>query len=135
MQFRITFVELQNLLQAKTGQQLPISYRDSRTVTLAYDAKVLIRTMSMSLDLTVERVLGTDVRLSYSGGMAVEMMVRTALNQIKGRPEGAMLEVLDNNQLVLHLGMNPQLAQIFERVILQDIFFDPDYITIEFTPR
>lgn len=135
MQFRLTYTEISQMIAQKTGQQIPLCYGGPHTITIAYDAKVLIKTMQMSLNITVERVLGTDIRLSYSGSMGVDMMVKAALNQIKNRPEGAMIETLDGNLIVLHLGMNPQLSQIFQQVILQDIFFDEEFVIIEFIKR
>ena len=86
MQFRITYSELEHLVSEKSGQQIGFSYGGEHTLAITYGAKVLIKTMNMGLNLTVERVLGTDVRLSYSGTMGVDLMVRTALNQIKSRP-------------------------------------------------
>lgn len=132
MQLRLTFSEIQKMISDKTGQEIPISYGGEHTLRISYSKFI----MKMTLDLTVERVLGSDIRLSYGGSLGVETMVQMALNQVKDRPEVAgMLETLDGSHIVLHLGMNPQLAQIFDRIILQDIRFDEEFVIIEFVPK
>lgn len=132
MQLRLTFSEIQKMISDKTGQEVPMACGGEHTLRISCSKFV----MKMNLDLTVERVLGSDVRLCYGGSLGVETMVSMALNQVKDRPEVAgMLETLDGNHLVLHLGMNPQLAQIFDRIILQDIRFDEEFVIIEFVPK
>ena len=131
MQFRISFEEIAKMMAQKTGQNVPMSYADTHTIRISY-SKLF---MNMNLDITIERVLGCDVRVSYKGSIGVDTMVKMAINQIKNRPEGAMIEDLDNNLLVLHLNQNPQLAQLLEHAILQDVCFDPEFVIIDFVPK
>lgn len=131
MQFRISFDEIAKMMKKKAGQSVPMSYADTHTVHIAYEKLF----MKMSLDITIERVLGGDVRVSYKGSFGIDSMVKMALNQIKSRPEGAMIEDLGNNLLVLHLGQSPQISQILEHAILQDICFDPEFVIIDFVPK
>ena len=46
-----------------------------------------------------------------------------------------MVHMLGGNQLLLSLGKSPNLAPIFERVTLEDICFDEQFIIIQFTPK
>lgn len=130
MQFRISYNEMQQVAAEKTGQSISIAYGDPCSVIFSFKKLV-----TMSLRLTVERVLGGDVRIVYSGSMGVEPMVKMALAKLKSMPQGAMIETLDDNRVVVHLGMNPQISQILEHVILQDISFDPEFVIIEFVKR
>jgi hypothetical protein len=133
MQFRLTFSEIENLIQQKTGKELPLIYGGPHTVRISYKVPLM---GSVGLDINVDRIDGSDIYLSYGGGKAIELMLRTAFNtQLKDRPGSEILQLLDGNAFLLSLGKNPQTAQIFERVTLQDIHFDEQSVIIEFTPK
>lgn len=135
MQFRITFTELQDLICRKTGKSIPILYGGPHTVRISYDINVLFKSTSVGLDITIDHINGGDIYLSYSGGTAIEMMVRTAIGRFKGQPGAEMLEVLDGNRLLLSLNKNPQASQIFEKIELRDICFDEKYAILDFVPK
>lgn len=135
MQFKLTYTEVENLISQKTGKKLPLVYGGPHTVRISYEVNVLFKTTSVGLDITVEGIRGSDIFLSYGGGMAIDMMVKTALSRVQGQPGADMLEQLDNSRLVLHLGKNPQLGQLFEHLVLQDIHFDEQSIMIDFVPK
>lgn len=112
-----------------------MGYGGPHTLRISYDVNVVFKSTSIGLDVNVDRVVGSDVFLSYSGGMGIEFMIKTALNRIKNQPGADLMELLDNSQLVLHLGKSPQMSQMFERVTLRDIFFDEQSIIIDFVPN
>ena len=135
MQFRLTFDEIQDLIQRKAGRSLPIVYGGEHTVRIAYDVNVLFKQTSVGIDITVERINGSDIFLSYSGGAAIEFMLRTALGRYTGQPGADIIELMDGNRILLSLGKNPQAAQIFNAVELQDIHFDEQHVMIDFKPK
>ena len=132
MQFRLSYSEVEQLAESKAGKRLPLAYGGTRTVRISYPVPLM---GSVGVDLTVERVNGTDVFLSFAGGAAIELMLRTALNHAKNQPGMDMVQMMGVNQLLLTLGKNPNLAPIFERVTLEDIFFDEQFIIIQFSPK
>ena len=67
--------------------------------------------------------------------MGVEFMLKTALGRVKGQPGADMMELMDGNRLVLHLDKNQQLSQIFERITLRDIFFDDEFVVVDFVTK
>lgn len=133
MQFRITYEEIQDFLYRQSSKRLQLTYSGTHTVRVGAEVNVLFKTTSVGIDVTVERIEGTDLLLSYSGGMGIEMMLKMAIAKMKDRPGMDMLELLDNSQLMLHLGRSPQLAQIFERIVLRDICFDEQMVIVDFT--
>ena len=133
MQFRITYEEIQDFLYRQSSKRLQLTYSGAHTVRVGAEVNVLFKTTSVGIDVTVERIEGTDLLLSYSGGMGIEMMLKMAIAKMKDRPGMDMLELLDNSQLMLHLGRSPQLAQIFERIVLRDICFDEQTVIVDFT--
>ena len=129
MQFRIAYEEIQDLLYRHSSKRILLQYSGTHTVRVAAEVNVLFKTTSVG----IERIDGTDVLLSYTGGMGIEMMLKMAMAKMQDRPGMDMVELLDNSQLLLHLGRSPQLSQIFERVVLRDICFDEQYVIIDFT--
>lgn len=134
MQFRITYAEIQDLLYRQSSKRIQLCYSGTHTVRVGAEVNVLFKSTSVGIDITVERIDGADILLSYTGGMGIEMMLKMALSQLKNRPGADMVELCDNSQLMLHLGRSPQLSQIFERVVLRDICFDEQSVIIDFTP-
>lgn len=135
MQFRLTFEEIQDVMQRKAGRSLPIVYGGPHTVRIAYDVNVLFKQSSIGIDVTVDRIEGSNIFLSYSGGVAIEFMLRTALGHFKSQPGGEIIEMLDGQRLLLCLGKNPQTEQIFNAVELDDIHFDEQHVMIDFHPK
>ena len=132
MQFRISYTEAEQLISSKSGKELPMSYGGPHTVRISYKVPLM---SSVGLDITVDRVFGSDIYLSFGGGAGIEFMLRSALSQAQGRPGGDMLEMMGGNQLRLMLGKNPQTAQLFDRITLEDIMFDEQWVIIDFTPK
>ena len=132
MQFRLSYAEIAQLSERKAGKRLPLSYSDTHTIRIFYPVPLM---SSVGVDITVDRISGTDVYLSFGGGAAIEMMLRTALNQAKHQPGMDMVEMLGGNNLLLALGRSPNLAPLLERINLEDISFDEHFIIIQFSPK
>lgn len=132
MQLKLTFDEIGNLIHERTGKELPMSYSGPHSVRVAYKVPLM---GPVGLDITVDRVEGSNLYLSYDGNKAIEMMLQTALNHYKDQPGMDIVELLDGNRLLLALGKNPQTAQLFERITLHDIHFDERSVMIDFTPN
>ena len=132
MQLRLSYSEVEQLIESKAGKRIPLSFNDTHTLRVSYAVPLM---GSVNVDLTVERIDGSDIYLSFSGGSAIELMLRTALNQIKKQPGMDLLQMLGGNNLILSLGKSANLAPIFEKVTLQDIFFDEQFLIIQFVPK
>jgi len=132
MQFNLTYTEVGQFILDKTGKELPLSYGGPHTVRLSYKVPLM---GSVGLDVNVDRINGSDIFLSYGGGAGIEVMVRTALGQLKKQPEADMLEILDGNRLLLSLGKSPQLATLFDHITLKDIHFNEQSLMVDFEPK
>ena len=135
MQLRLTYQEISELIERKAGRALPLAYGGPHTVRVSYDVNVLFKTASVGIDLTVERIEGSDIYISYSGGAGIDFMVRQAISMAKNRPGGELIEPLDGNRILLCLSKNAQAGSIFDHVTLEDICFDEQYAIIQFTPK
>ncbi len=134
MQLKLTYREVEKMISEKTGKELPICFGGPHTVRLTHKVPLM---GSVGLDLTIEGVQGSNITLSFGGGAGIQYMLRTAINQAKKQNPTAdnMVELADDNKLLLRLGNNPDLAQVFSNITLQDIHFDEQSIMIDFVPR
>ena len=148
MQFRLTYQEISDLIERKTGRRLPILYGGPHTVRISYDVNVLFKSASVGLDLTVDNVdENGNITLSYNGGMGIDFMVRTALNHVQNQTGGDLLELLPDNRILVNLAKGVQRAaesgasegravgSLFDHIKLQDISFDELFVIIDFIPR
>ena len=132
MQFNLSYPEVGQFIHDKTGKDIPLAFGGPHTLRIAYSVPLM---GSVGLDINVERINGSDIFLSYSGGAGIEFMVRTALGQVKKQPGAELLSILDGNRLLLSLGKNPQLAPVFDRIEIKDIHFNATNIMIDFVPK
>ena len=132
MQFNLSYPEVGKFIHDKTGKDIPMAFGGPHTLRVSYSVPLM---GSVGLDVNVDRIDGSNVYLSYSGGAGIEFMVRTALGQIKKQPGAELLETLDGNRVMLSLGKNPQLASIFENIEVKDIHFDETNIMVDFVPK
>ena len=135
MELRLTYQEISSLIEKKAGRNVPVLYGGPHTVRVSYDVNVLFKTASVGLDLTVDRIEGRDIYISYNGGAGIDFMVRQAIGMAKNRPGGELIEPLDGNRILLCLSKNAQAGSIFDHVTLEDICFDEQYAIIKFTPK
>lgn len=144
MQFRLTYQEIGDLIERKTGRRLPLIYGGPHTVRISLD----VMSSSLGLDLNVDQVdENGNIYLSYNGGMGIDFMIRTALSHAQKQPGADMLELLPDNRILLNLSKGAQKAaesnaaegqqvgSLFELIQLKDICFDEQFAIIEFVPR
>jgi hypothetical protein len=147
MQFRLTYQEISDLIARKAGRSIPIMYGGPHTVHIAYEVNVLFKSASIGLDLTVDEVdTEGNIYLSYNGGMGIDFMIRTALNQAKNQPGADMMELLPDNRILLNLskasqsaaasqGEGASVGSLFDHIRLRDISFDEQFVIVDFEPK
>ena len=135
MEFRLTYQEISDLIEKKAGRSLPIIYGGTHTVRIAYEVNMFVKTASVGIDLTVESIENGKIILSYTGGMGIDFMIRTALSHAANQPGADMIELLPDNRLGLDLAKNAQAGSLFEHIDLRDIRFDEQYAIVEFQPK
>lgn len=147
MQFRLTYQEISDLIARKAGRSIPVIYGGPHTVRISYDVNVFFKSANIGLDLTVDEVDEEgNIYLSYNGGMGIDFMVRTALNQAKNQPGGDMLDILPDNRIMFNLSKATQSAaasqgegmpmgSLFDHIRLRDISFDEQFAIIDFEPK
>ena len=107
---------------------------DPSTVKVSYAVNVFGLSKSIGLDLKVTGVKGTDLFLSYSGSLGIDLLVGPFLAFVKRlMPEKTGFVKEDKPHAVkVCLGDLEPLEKVFEKVTLHTIDFDPQAIVVHF---
>ena len=130
MKISITYAELQDYVASHFHKTVNLGYVDGATVSVSVPIKVLGFTKSISINLIVKKIEGTDLFLSYDGKMGIDMLVSPAISYAKKLvPEKAdWVEQMSDNIVKLRLGDIDKLQKVFEKVVLKAIRFTPEHI-------
>ena len=133
MKISITYAELQDYVPSRFHKTVNLGYVDGATVSVSVPIKVLGFTKSISINLIVKKIEGTDLFLSYGGKMGIDLLVSPAISYAKKLvPEKAgWVEQMPGNIVKLRLGDIDKLQKVLEKVELKAIRFTPENIEAE----
>ena len=133
MKLSITYTELQDYVASHFHKTVNLGYVDGATVSVSVPIKVLGFIKSVSINITVKKIEGTDLFLSYGGKMGIDMLVSPAISYAKKLvPEKAgWVEQMPGNIVKLRLGDIDKLQKVFEKVALKNICFTQENIEAE----
>ena len=133
MKISITYAELQDYVASHFHKTVNLGYVDGATVSVSVPIKVLGFTKSVSINLIMKKIEGTDLFLSYDGKMGIDMLVSPAISYAKKLvPEKAdWVEQMSGNIVKLCLGDIDKLQKVFEKVELKAIRFTPEHIEVD----
>ena len=133
MKLSVTYAELQDYVASNFHKTVNLRYVDGATVSVSVPIKVLGFTKSVSINITVKKIEGTDLFLSYGGKMGIDMLVSPASSYAKKLvPEKAgWVEQMPGNIVKLRLGDIDKLQKVFEKLKLDNILFEQGNIGIE----
>ena len=133
MKLSITYAELQDYVASHFHKTVNLGYVDGATVSVSIPLKVLGFTKSVSINLIMKKIEGTDLFLSYGGKMGIDLLVSPAISYAKKLvPEKAeWVEQMSGNIVKLRLGDIDKLQKVFEKVELKAIRFTPEHIEVD----
>lgn len=139
MRLQIPYNEFEQLLsmyfQQKLINQIRLAYVDESTIQVSVVVKIKLKVLEATVpvkeNVSVKKVDGSDVMLAYQEGMAIDLKWEQVLELYEDVVKD-MLEVQDNNTLLVHLDKIDKLNIVLEKVEIQCISFDPDYINLCF---
>ena len=133
MKLAITYTELQDYVASHFHKTVNLGYVDETTVSVSLPIKVFGFTKSVSINLIVKKIEGTDLFLSYDGKMGIDMLVSPAISYAKKLvPEKAdWVEQMSGNIVKLRLGDIDKVQKVFEKVELKAIRFTPEHIEVD----
>ena len=133
MKLAISYAELQDYVSCHFHKTVNLGYVDGVTISVSVPIKVLGFTKSVSINLILKKIEGTDLFLSYSGKMGIDLLVSPAISYAKKLvPEKAgWVEQMSGNIFKLRLGDIDQMKKVFEKLKLNNIFFEQGNIGVE----
>ena len=142
MRLQIPYNEFEQLLseyfQQKMIRQIKLAYVDESTIQVSAVVKIKLKvaeaTIPVKEKVSVKMVADSDITLTYQAGMAFELMGERVLELCECAVKD-MLEKQDNNTLLVHLDKIDKLNTILEKVEIQSISFEPDYINLCFVMK
>ncbi len=133
MKLAITYAELEDYVASHIHKTVNLGYLDRATMSVSVPIKVLGFTKSVSINLILKKIEGTDLFLSYDGKMGIDMLVSPAISYAKKLvPEKAgWVEQMPGNIVKLRLGGIDKLQKVFEKLKLDNIFFEQGNIVVD----
>ena len=133
MKLSVTYAELQDYVASHFHKTVNFGYVDGATVSVSVPIKVLGFTKSVSINITVTKIEGTDLFLSYDGKMGIDLLVSPAISYAKKLVPGKAdwVELMPGNILKLRLGDIGQMKKVFEKLKLNNIFFEQGNIVVD----
>lgn len=126
MQIKISYQEVQEAVAKKFKQCIELCYVDTSTFNVNYTIKIFGHSKSIGVNLKVDRIEESDIYMSYSGGLGIELVVSPFLSFMKRLlPESTGFIQEQGNQIVkIRLSEISQMEKILEKVKLERISFD-----------
>ena len=121
MKASISYQELQKLVTEQTQQPISFEFVDNKTIKVLYEVKLGILKKKIGIDVKVLELVGTELKVQYSGGFGMDGMVGMALGLVKDKVPAGLLEELPNRVLLIHLDRIDKIKPVFERINVKDI--------------
>ena len=141
MRLQIPYNEFEQLLseyfQQKMIRQIKLAYVDESTIQVSAVVKIKLKvaeaTIPVKEKVSVKMVADSDITLIHAG-MAFDLKWEQVLELCEDVVKD-MLEVQDNHTVLVHLDKIDKLNTILEKVEMQSISFEPDYINLCFVMK
>lgn len=138
MRLQIPYNELEQFLsenfQQKMISKIRLAYVDESTIQVSAVVKIKLKvaeaTIPVKEKVSVKMVADSDITLTHAG-MAFDLKWEQVLELCEDVVKD-MLEVQDNHTVLVHLDKIDKLNTILEKVEMQSISFEPDYINLCF---
>ena len=138
MRLLIPYNEFEQLLskyfQQKLISQINLAYVDESTIQVSAVVKIKLKvaeaTVPVKATVSVKMVADSDITLTHAG-MAFDLKWEQVLELCEDVVKD-MLEVQDNHTVLVHVDKIDKLNTILEKVEMQSISFEPDYINLCF---
>ena len=138
MRLQIPYNELEQFLsenfQQKMISKIRLAYVDESTIQVSAVVKIKLKvaeaTIPVKEKVSVKMVADSDITLTHAG-MAFDLRWEQVLELCEDVVKD-MLEVQDNHTVLVHVDKIDKLNTILEKVEMQSISFEPDYINLCF---
>ena len=133
MQAYITYPEIQKYISDHYAKQVELAYINNSTLRISTEVQVWRLSKTIHVDVTIQQIIGTDLYLSYSGGLSVELVIAPLLSFIKRLIPDKTNFIQENgdHQLIVHLADIEEVKKALVLLSLNTITFEPDNICLD----
>lgn len=123
MVVNISFTELNDYIKCHYKQTLSFSRISANEVKISYEKKIIVKTISVSVNLVIENVESDAVTITYSGNFGIEMIIAGVMAFIKAQiPElSNTLVSEEGHQIRILLSNLEQTKALVDAISLEDI--------------
>ena len=139
MKLLIDFPELAELACKAINKplDLTLSCVDNKTVKVSMTNDIVIpivgntKSVTISIDLTIEKLEGEDLYLTYDEGFRNTPLVNELLAFLPKWEVGAV-ELYQRSKAIVHLAKIEQAHEALKKVVIKDIHFEEDFLLVDF---
>ena len=139
MKLLIDFPELAELACEAINKplDLTLSCVDNKTVKVSMTNDIVIpivgntKSVTISIDLTIEKLEGEDLYLTYDEGFRNTPLVNELLAFLPKWEVGAV-ELYQRSKAIVHLAKIEQAHEALKKVVIKDIHFEEDFLLVDF---
>ena len=127
MKVELAYYEITEYLRIHNNQELGFSYVSPSTINVQTDVKVTFVKTHIDANITLEKIVGNDLYLSYS----IPPVLNWVVNHVRSllRIKYPMIDV-DEDNLVVHLDKISQLQKVLQTIELQDVAFSQENVNL-----
>ena len=127
MKVELAYYEITEYLRLHNNQELVLTYVSPSTINVQTDVKVTFVKTHFDANITLEKIVGNDLYLSYS----IPPVLNWVVNRVRSllRIKYPMIDVGEGN-LVVHLDKISQLQKVLQTIELQNVEFSQDKVNL-----
>lgn len=132
MKLTINYSELQNYIAAHYHVNVSLARVSDNEVCLSVARKILIKTITVNLNLKIEEVSNDSILLAYNSGFGIDLVIYGILTFVEKKlPEyGEFISKQDGNRISLHLSKIEKLKKAFDLIELTSVCFSTDGVEV-----
>lgn len=134
MTINVYFAELSDYIRRHYDKSLSFSKVSEQEVCVAYEQNIIVRTVQIPLNISIDEVLADKVAITYNGGFGLaNKIIAGALSFMKAKlPEFEKVLVPTNeHSICIELSQLSQTKAIVEKMCLKEIKVSDDRFEIK----
>ena len=131
MKASVSFPELQNIIAAKSNQQISLAFVDRKTIRESYPLNMGFNKKDISANLIIKELVGSDLLLQLDAGLGSDTMLNTVLSLLNDKIPAGLIEKRPESQLLVHLSQIKEVKSVFENVDITDLHVIAEGLEVE----
>lgn len=123
MTVNLSFAEISEYVRKHYGKVLSFSKVSEKEIRIAYEQRILIRTVQIPVNIIIDEVHADSVAVTYKGGFGIDTIISGVIIFLKAKvPELSQILVSEEGHRIrIELSKLKQTEKLVNAVNLQDI--------------